>query len=648
MKIFSIISIIVIHCSLFIVHSASALNGVTTDPSRDQFAARQLGMGGVGVAFGGDANAIFTNPSGLTGIEFPQLTTASRKLLLDETQYNLLAWAMPTAFGTFGLGYIGLGVNGSLPTYLDPATGRVLQNPSQEAGGYASSVVAVSYCRNITAPVKLALGGNLKFFNQSLAGGNYNDRGSGLSLDLSATIKPFTWLTAGANLQNLLGGSVQWTNSSDQIGRCYKVGVAANVLGATGEAIYQSSQPLRAGIDLDLPAGALGASNSLLYHLGLEYFPAKNIAVRGGINQETAGSALTLGLGMTNGGFRFDYAFYQRPGLPGDTPHYFSLSYVGERVLTYDRQLKKKKPQFRVLQPKDRLITDLETVEVSAEGYTELVLDQKRIWTVTAVSATFDVFETITREAFTSAYINGRPIATPASFTVAEPLREGRNVISLVGYTSTESGSRELHALRIVPFKDTPISHWAIEPVMLSGILGLVNGYPDNTFKPEAGITRAELVTVLVKSLGVRPEELDPLTSKEVFTDVLRNNWAAKYVVYGSEHGFVTGYSDGTFQPNKVLNRAEGVTILARYARLAEAAALNEGPFPDLKADFWANKFIEPAKKAGMLDYLAGKEFKPSDVFTRAEACEVLYRVPAIKKAADGWWDTGVVSIVHP
>ncbi|MCU0641855.1 MAG: S-layer homology domain-containing protein [Candidatus Margulisbacteria bacterium] len=622
---------------MVIGHSAFALNGTTVDPGQNLFAPRQLGMGGVGAAFGGDANALFTNPSGLTGIEFPQLTSASRKLLADETQYNIFAWAVPTSYGTFGLGYAGLGVSGSLPTYLDPATGRILINPSQEAGSYDNSVIALSYSRRLST---FTLGGNLKLFNQALSGGGYSDRGTGLGLDLGAGYKMNHWLNVGANLSNILGGSIKWANTEDKLGANYKLGLAANVLGATGEALNFNAQSLKAGFDLDLPVG--------LYHLGLEYSPVKNIALRGGINQEAAGSGLTLGIGLTNNGFRFDYAYYQRPGIPGDTPHYFSLSYVGDRILTYDRKLKKKEVKFRVLHPKDRLITDLAEVDLTAEGYAELLVDQKRTWTVPGLSATSDAFNVTTTEALLAAYVNNRPVADPNLFTAKEPLRDGRNVINLLGFVSGEAGSGEVRVLRITPFKDTPVSFWAIEPIALCGVLGLVYGYPDDTFKPERGITRAELVTVLVKTLPIRAEELTPLASEEIFTDVSRKHWAAKYIVFGNREGYVTGYQDGKFQPNKVLTRAEGIALLARYAKLAEETGLKEPPFSDLKADFWANKYIEPAKKAGMLKYLAGKEFRPAEPFSRAEACEVLYQVPNIQKRANEWWDTGVVSAAHP
>ena len=117
----------------------------------------------------------------------------------------------------------------------------------------------------------------------------------------------------------------------------------------------------------------------------------------------------------------------------------------------------------------------------------------------------------------------------------------------------------------------------------------------------------------------------------------------AKYIAYGADKGLAKGYPDGTYKPNTVLSRAEGITILARYANLAEKTE-EKSPFPDLAPDFWANKFILPAIEAGLLEYLKGKDFDPSAPFTRAEACEVLYRTPRIKAMIEQFWTTGVIS----
>ena len=76
-------------------------------------------------------------------------------------------------------------------------------------------------------------------------------------------------------------------------------------------------------------------------------------------------------------------------------------------------------------------------------------------------------------------------------------------------------------------------------------------------------------------------------------------------------------------------------------AKLAESEGI---AFNDLKPGFWANKYIEPAKKGRLLLYLEGKEFEPNRHFVRAEAAEVLYQTPIIQKKVNEFWDTGMVT----
>ena len=271
--------------------------------------------------------------------------------------------------------------------------------------------------------------------------------------------------------------------------------------------------------------------------------------------------------------------------------------------------------------------------------------DKTRTWTVTAISDTKEVSEIFEYEPLAQVTLNSRPFVS-GTFEAVESLGGGRNIFRLYGQVSGETltASAELKVLRIVPFDDVPMSFWAADPIYLNAVLGIVNGYPDNTFKPEKGITRAELVTLLVKSLGTPQATLDGIGTDEVFSDVKYTHWAHKHITHGNSLRYVTGYPDGTFKPNKVLTRAEGITILARYAGLTEEANVAGAPFPDLTPGFWANKYIVPAKQAGLLNYLSGKEFEFKKEFTRAEACEILIQVRHIKDKIDAYWDTGLIS----
>ena len=103
-----------------------------------------------------------------------------------------------------------------------------------------------------------------------------------------------------------------------------------------------------------------------------------------------------------------------------------------------------------------------------------------------------------------------------------------------------------------------------------------------------------------------------------------------------SKAGFMTGYPNKTFKPNKAINRAEGVVTIARFAKVDLTQPVLESPFPDLPGRHWAIKEINSAKSAGMLKYLAGKPFEPAKNLTRGEVAEILSHAgPVAGKAAD-------------
>ncbi|MBI5399377.1 S-layer homology domain-containing protein [Candidatus Saganbacteria bacterium] len=633
----------------FFVSVSFASDGYSFDPSSRPFSARQLGLGGVGVAFANDANSLFTNTASLANIKFPQLVGSSRKILLEASQYTQAAVAVPTEWGIFGLGYTGLNASGSLPTTRDPANGRIIIDASREAIGNGNNVLSFSYAKKIRP--NLAWGASYKIFNQSLSGG-FVSQANAAGLDLSAVYKPFNWLTASMNLQNLLEGSLQWSGSGsgDKIGGFYSISCQVNLLGGSWEAIRPNKQKLDVGIDINLPHNRL--SSSPTYGLGLEYFPLPKLALRTGFNA----NGLTWGLGLTSSGFRFDYAFLQQADIPGDSPHYFSLAYVGELITNVYYKLKKKIAGIVLLQPKERFITDQPEIKINFQAKEKRIVEEKTVWTVSALSETFETKELTEEANLPLVYLNGFKFDQTGTIETAVPLQFGRNVLELVAFSTPEtvsgrltaevsSASTEVKVLRIKPFSDTPLTHWALEPIALNVTLGLVTGYPDESFKPEKGISRAELVALLVRTLP--PPQSEEAAAAGKFKDVPANHWAAEFIITGVDKGFVTGYPGNLFKPNKILSRAEGVTIMTRYASLAGETIL-PAPFADLPENFWANKFIAAAKSGGLLQYLEGKNFAPAADFSRAEACEILYRTPEIRDRVERFWETGIIGEAPP
>jgi len=86
----------------------------------------------------------------------------------------------------------------------------------------------------------------------------------------------------------------------------------------------------------------------------------------------------------------------------------------------------------------------------------------------------------------------------------------------------------------------------------------------------------------------------------------------------------VQGYPNGTFKPNASVNRAEAITVIDRFDAVHIPQILDKRPFPDVKMDHWAARFITAGKNAGFLEYLKNKNFEPERKISRAEAAEML------------------------
>ena len=133
-------------------------------------------------------------------------------------------------------------------------------------------------------------------------------------------------------------------------------------------------------------------------------------------------------------------------------------------------------------------------------------------------------------------------------------------------------------------YTDVPSSQWYAQPVRALCALGLFDN--GTTFRPEAVITRAEFVDLLVR---LKPQA----EGTAVFPDVPATHWAAKQIGVAAAQGWIAGYPDGTFRPEKGLTRAEACTVVNRMlGRTGDAAQANKlltlGLFSDMTAAHWA------------------------------------------------------------
>lgn len=172
-------------------------------------------------------------------------------------------------------------------------------------------------------------------------------------------------------------------------------------------------------------------------------------------------------------------------------------------------------------------------------------------------------------------------------------------------------------------FSDLLSSHKNSEAIVYLNSIGMIDGYPDGTFKPDNPINRGELMKILVEGGGYAPSAGE---YNNCFSDV-KDEWFAPYVCYAESLGWVDGYPNGTFKPGQTVNKAEAIRILLNSQDITvENDIVSEDPFADVDKDAWFAKYVARAKIYGILEE-TGEMFYPSEGMKRAGICENLYRI---------------------
>jgi|GEM_PF-5109669 len=170
-------------------------------------------------------------------------------------------------------------------------------------------------------------------------------------------------------------------------------------------------------------------------------------------------------------------------------------------------------------------------------------------------------------------------------------------------------------------------NHWAKEDLLDLISKGLIQGVNENgvlVVKPNAKVTRAEFITVLVRSLYGK-DELDRLVGEINFTSFsdTQNHWGKKYIEIAKKEEITSGYSDGSFKPNSLITRAEIVAMLVRAYKIEGEG--DASVFSDVGKNHWAFKEIGIAANQEIVKGSGGKFF-PNDQAKRAESMVMVSR----------------------
>jgi len=571
----------------------AADGGVLSDPMTIGVGARPLGMGRAYVGVAEDADAVFTNPAGIARITNPKLSSMYASLL-NEVDYMVIGGAYP--YGEKAA--IGAGVINSSTSDI------ILTNTSGEAigeGRWGNTVLFLSYGTYLSEVPMFAklekdvlVGGSLKYYSVGGSGDSSisSAAGTGYGVDLGVLYPATDYLMLGANYQNAIGGQISKSSGvTDTIPSTLKLGMKFSPIGAEGKS-YTPHRVRKVNVNLDYDVNSNGLPNAA--HYGVEFWPSSNLALRIGADDKE----LTAGLGLRFSGIEFNYAYHPYDGISDNATHFFSLGYLGEEI--------KRSLRVQINSPRDKSVIHEDHVQVT--GKVDVIKGSEDEGPIGALTVK----------------VNGVNVAVKPdnSFIADIPVDQVGKKLLMVEASSAAGDytAEEVRLVRLINFADVPDGYWAQNPIENTGTVGLVEGYPDGTFKPERTLTRAELATLLVRAKGLK---LPDRKAQQIFKDVKNEHWAAKYIEVAQKAGLVEGYPDKTFRPNNKISKVEGITVMARFDNL-QLATVYEKPYWDIETSHWAAKYVQAAKDAGMLAYIERNRLEPASGLARSEAVEML------------------------
>ncbi|MCL2407634.1 MAG: S-layer homology domain-containing protein, partial [Defluviitaleaceae bacterium] len=154
-------------------------------------------------------------------------------------------------------------------------------------------------------------------------------------------------------------------------------------------------------------------------------------------------------------------------------------------------------------------------------------------------------------------------------------------------------------------------------------------GYPEGDFRPYNSITRAEVATILVRTMtttfGVDVTRIQAESISGVFSDVDYNDWFYDYIAIAYSYDLIQGFPDGTFRPDDSITREQFAAMLARTTTIRPHTSL---PFIDAaEISAWAFDYVGTTLIEGFMYGDTVGTFRPGQPLSRAEAAAAINRI---------------------
>ncbi|MDO4581274.1 MAG: S-layer homology domain-containing protein [Bacillota bacterium] len=229
--------------------------------------------------------------------------------------------------------------------------------------------------------------------------------------------------------------------------------------------------------------------------------------------------------------------------------------------------------------------------------------------------------------------------AVGSSYRVLEISADG-TITELTGKCVLAGGKRvvvfSVNGLSIFVIQNVTVAafadvagHWANAYINSLSARGVIGGYPDGGFKPNAAIKHADFIVMLARL----SEQTLPAYSGQ-FTDVTADRYYAQAVAWAAAAGVTTGDGEGGFRPEALISRQDMAAMLYRYARHMGIALPADGAasFSDAAAIAgYAEEAVNAMYQAKIIGGYPDGSFAPKSSATRAEAAKMVYLLDSCK-----------------
>lgn len=201
------------------------------------------------------------------------------------------------------------------------------------------------------------------------------------------------------------------------------------------------------------------------------------------------------------------------------------------------------------------------------------------------------------------------------------------SIVPIKNFPLNESEEQNVTSI----FEDIKSVPWAKEAINTLAQKGIISGRNTGKFEPEARVTRAEFIKILIGAFNLKQ-----VTGENNFKDVNEGDWFYPYVLTAQKYGLATGKGDGTFGADEFITRQDMTVLL--YRTVVISGVLFSGfdenvTFKDnVEISEYAKKAVIDLANKGVVKGMEDGTFSPLGNATRAQAAKVVYEIMVVMK----------------